>query len=66
MRVLPDSRVAQEPGPAAPHVHGPGQASAGDSRRAGQALYVNNRESRLWQISQRATQPLGGIGKAMA
>ncbi|MFF3857988.1 hypothetical protein [Streptomyces sp. NPDC002209] len=29
-------------------------------------IYVSNRESQLWQISQRATQPLGGVGKVVA
>ncbi|MEV6732724.1 MULTISPECIES: hypothetical protein [unclassified Streptomyces] len=29
-------------------------------------IYVSNREGQLWQISQRATQPLGGVGKVVA
>ncbi|MFI6683111.1 hypothetical protein [Streptomyces sp. NPDC050485] len=29
-------------------------------------IYVSNREGQLWQISQRATQALGGVGKVVA
>ncbi|TDU78531.1 hypothetical protein [Streptomyces sp. KS 21] len=29
-------------------------------------IYVSNREGQLWQIAQRAAQPLGGVGKVVA
>ena len=28
-------------------------------------IYVSNREGQLWQISQRAAQALGGVGKVV-
>ncbi|MFB7178308.1 PQQ-binding-like beta-propeller repeat protein [Streptomyces sp. NPDC056257] len=30
---------------------------------AGGQIYVSNREAQLWQITQRDTQPMGGVGK---
>ncbi|MEV3988729.1 hypothetical protein AB0J57_07440 [Streptomyces sp. NPDC049837] len=28
-------------------------------------IYVSNREGQLWQISRRATQAMGGVGKVV-